>query len=444
MKIVYTSKSEWMKDLEKLRENSKNTEKQAAQAVEGIIADVKKRKDLALKEYMERFDNVKLSTFRITAEEIQKAMEMVEPAFLQALEKAKENIVSYHERQKRQSFIDTDKQGVIRGQLIKPLERVGVYVPGGTAAYPSSVLMNILPAKIAGVKQIVMVTPPSPSGVNPYILAAANIAGADEIYSVGGAQAIAALAYGTESIPRVDKIVGPGNMYVALAKKAVFGDVHIDMIAGPSEIVVIADDTGNPSFIAADLLSQAEHDTNATAILITIDSSLAEQVKDEVEKQLLALPRADIAGASIEKNGAIIVVDTLEEAFEVSNEIAPEHLELHIADPMIGMANVKHAGSIFLGPYAPEPLGDYLAGPNHVLPTSGTARFFSPLSVDDFIKKSSFVSYTKEALLQVRDSIVILAEKEGLHAHSKAVQIRFEEKGGEQNDADSRALTHNN
>jgi histidinol dehydrogenase len=290
--------------------------------------------------------------------------------------------------------------------------------------------MNVLPAKIAGVKRIVMVTPPGKDGVNPHILAAAHIAGVDEIYSIGGAQAVAALAYGTESIPRVDKIVGPGNMYVALAKRAVFGAVNIDMIAGPSEIVVIADETGNASFIAADLLSQAEHDTNATAILITTHKELAQQVKQEVERQLQELPRADIARASIEANGAIVVVDSLQEAFAVSNEIAPEHLELHIHEPMTALADIQHAGSIFIGPYAPEPLGDYFAGPNHVLPTSGTARFFSALSVDDFVKKSSFLSYTREALEQVKDQIVILAEKEGLQAHARAISIRFEEKGG--------------
>ncbi|MFB9757804.1 histidinol dehydrogenase [Ectobacillus funiculus] len=430
MKILYGDISSILNDMTVLREEAGRVEKTAAEAVERIITDIKMRKDEALREYTSRFDGVELASFRVSTEAIERAVESVESSFLEALEGAKRNIVSYHEKQKRQGFVDADTKGIIRGQLIRPLHTVGVYVPGGTAAYPSSVLMNVLPAKIAGVKRIVMVTPPGKDGVNPHILAAAHIAGVDEIYSIGGAQAVAALAYGTESIPRVDKIVGPGNMYVALAKRAVFGAVNIDMIAGPSEIVVIADETGNASFIAADLLSQAEHDTNATAILITTHKELAQQVKQEVERQLQELPRADIARASIEANGAIVVVDSLQEAFAVSNEIAPEHLELHIHEPMTALADIQHAGSIFIGPYAPEPLGDYFAGPNHVLPTSGTARFFSALSVDDFVKKSSFLSYTREALEQVKDQIVILAEKEGLQAHARAISIRFEEKGG--------------
>lgn len=430
MKILYGDISSILNDMTVLREKAGRVEKTAAEAVERIITDIKTRKDEALREYTSRFDGVELASFRVSTEAIERAVEFVDSSFLEALEGAKRNIVSYHEKQKRQGFVDADTKGIIRGQLIRPLHTVGVYVPGGTAAYPSSVLMNVLPAKIAGVKRIVMVTPPGKDGVNPHILAAAHIAGVDEIYSIGGAQAVAALAYGTESIPRVDKIVGPGNMYVALAKRAVFGAVNIDMIAGPSEIVVIADETGNASFIAADLLSQAEHDTNATAILITTHKELAQQVKQEVERQLQELPRADIARASIEANGAIVVVDSLQEAFAVSNEIAPEHLELHIHEPMTALADIQHAGSIFIGPYAPEPLGDYFAGPNHVLPTSGTARFFSALSVDDFVKKSSFLSYTREALEQVKDQIVILAEKEGLQAHARAISIRFEEKGG--------------
>jgi len=430
LKILYGDISSILNDMTVLREEAGRVEKTAAEAVERIITDIKTRKDEALREYTSRFDGVELASFRVSTEAIERAVESVDSSFLEALEGAKRNIVSYHEKQKRQGFVDADTKGIIRGQLIRPLHTVGVYVPGGTAAYPSSVLMNVLPAKIAGVKRIVMVTPPGKDGVNPHILAAAHIAGVDEIYSIGGAQAVAALAYGTESIPRVDKIVGPGNMYVALAKRAVFGAVNIDMIAGPSEIVVIADETGNASFIAADLLSQAEHDTNATAILITTHKELAQQVKQEVERQLQELPRADIARASIEANGAIVVVDSLQEAFAVSNEIAPEHLELHIHEPMTALADIQHAGSIFIGPYAPEPLGDYFAGPNHVLPTSGTARFFSALSVDDFVKKSSFLSYTREALEQVKDQIVILAEKEGLQAHARAISIRFEEKGG--------------
>ncbi|MFD3446212.1 histidinol dehydrogenase [Microbacteriaceae bacterium 4G12] len=430
MNILYGEQNMIFEKITALREKAGQMEKEAYEAVERIIFHVKNRKDEALREYTQQFDGVTLDTLRVSEEEIEAAFANVEPAFLVALQEAKKRIVSYHEKQMRQGFVDASTDGIIRGQLIRPLDIVGVYVPGGTAAYPSSVLMNVLPAKIAGVNQIVMVTPPSKEGVNPHILAAAKIAGVHEIYRIGGAQAIAALAYGTESVPRVDKIVGPGNIYVALAKKAVFGTVGIDMIAGPSEIVVIADETGIPSFIAADLLSQAEHDKNATAILITTSQQLAQNVQEEIEKQLQELPRTEIAAASIEANGAIIVVESLAEAFHTSNEIAPEHLELHIQEPMMALSQVKHAGSIFVGPYAPEPLGDYIAGPNHVLPTSGTARFFSPLSVDDFMKKSSFISYTKEALQQVKDHIVTLAEKEGLEAHAKAITVRFEEKGG--------------
>jgi histidinol dehydrogenase len=428
MKLLYGKQDVIMKNIEALRAEAKQVEKKAAEAVDSIIADVKLRGDAALLEYTEAFDKVTLEAFRISEETMKAAVSQVEHEFVTALKKAKHNIVTYHEKQKRQGFIDTENTGIIRGQIIRPLETVGVYVPGGTAAYPSSVLMNVLPAKIAGVKRIVMVTPPHKDGVNPYILAAAQIAGVDEIYSIGGAQAVAALAYGTETIPRVDKIVGPGNMYVALAKKAVFGDVNIDMIAGPSDILVVADETGDAAFIAADLLSQAEHDVNSAAILVTPNEELAIKVKREIERQLEELPRAQIARASTENNGAIIVVDTIEEAFEIANSIAPEHLELHVKEPMMALGHVKHAGSIFLGPYAPEPLGDYFAGPNHVLPTSGTARFFSPLSVDDFVKKSSFLSYTREALYAVKDDIIILAEKEGLQAHAKAIQIRFEER----------------
>jgi histidinol dehydrogenase len=428
MKLLYGKQDVILASIEALREEAKIVEKEAAAAVEAIVLDVKARKDEALREYTEKFDKIALETFRVPNEVIENALSLVEVEFLQALEGAKENIVSYHEKQKRQGFIEAENEGIIRGQIIRPLETVGVYVPGGTAAYPSSVLMNALPAKIAGVKRIVMVTPPGKDGVNPYILAAASVAGVDEIYSIGGAQAVAALAYGTETIPRVDKIVGPGNMYVALAKRAVFGDVNIDMIAGPSDILVIADETGNAKYIAADLLSQAEHDVNSAAILVTPDEALAKEVKREVERQVEELPRKEIAKASIERNGAIIVVNTLAEAFEAANAIAPEHMELHVKEPMMALANVKNAGSIFLGPYAPEPLGDYFAGPNHVLPTSGTARFFSPLSVDDFIKKSSFLSYTREALYAVKDQIVALAEKEGLQAHAKSIQIRFEER----------------
>ncbi|EJQ42744.1 histidinol dehydrogenase [Bacillus cereus BAG5X1-1] len=427
MEIVCEDFQEALSKIKLLRESANLIEETVQRSVSEIVQNVRESKDKAVSFYTKKFDGVEIKDFRVSAEEIKQASKFVEQAFLEALEEAKKNIVSYHEKQTRQSMFDCVSEGVIRGQLIRPLENVGVYVPGGTASYPSSVLMNVLPAKLAGVKKIVMVTPPRQGGIDPHILAAASLAGVDEIYMAGGAQAIAALAYGTESIPKVDKIVGPGNLYVALAKREVYGIVNIDMIAGPSEIVVIADETGNAEYIAADLLSQAEHDMRATAICITTNVQLAKEVEREIERQLEKLPRSEIARESIKRNGAIFIVPSLEEAFHLSNEIAPEHLELHIKEPMNALAYVKHAGSIFLGPYAPEPLGDYLAGPNHVLPTSGTARFFSPLSVDDFVKKSSFVSYTEEALRSVQHHIVELANKEGLHAHARAIQIRFKE-----------------
>ncbi|KAB2443401.1 histidinol dehydrogenase [Bacillus luti] len=427
MEIIYEDFKEALTKIKVLRERANIIEETIQRSVREIVQNVRESKDEALSLYTKKFDGVEVTNFRVSEEEIKKASMLVEHTFLEALQEAKRNIVSYHEKQKRQSMLDCVSDGVIRGQLIQPLENVGVYVPGGTASYPSSVLMNVLPAKIAGVKKIIMVTPPREGGIDPHILAAANLAGVDGIYMAGGAQAIAALAYGTESIPKVDKIVGPGNLYVALAKREVYGIVNIDMIAGPSEIVVIADETGNANYIAADLLSQAEHDERATAICITTNIELAKGVEREIERQLETLPRSEIARESIKRNGAICVVPSLEKAFQLSNEIAPEHLELHIKEPMNALAYVKHAGSIFLGPYTPEPLGDYLAGPNHVLPTSGTARFFSPLSVDDFVKKSSFVSYTEEALKSVQHHIVELANKEGLHAHARAIQIRFEE-----------------
>ncbi|MDM5154029.1 histidinol dehydrogenase [Bacillus sp. DX1.1] len=427
MEVMYENYAQALRRIKQLREQANIIEETVQLRVREIVEQVRKRKDEALISYTKAFDGVEVTNFCVTKEEIEKASEYVEASFLEALQEAKKNIISYHEKQQRQSFLDCEKEGVIRGQLIRPLQTVGVYVPGGTASYPSSVLMNVLPAKIAGVQKVVMVTPPGREGINSHILAAAEIAGVDEIYTVGGAQAIAALAYGTESIPKVDKIVGPGNIYVAFAKREVFGAVHIDMIAGPSEIVVIADKTGKAPFIAADLLSQAEHDVRTTAICITTCVELAKEIERELKQQLVTLPRSEIARESIERNGAILVVPSLEHAFQLSNEIAPEHLELHINEPMNALSFIQHAGSIFIGPYAPEPLGDYFAGPNHVLPTSGTARFFSPLSVDDFVKKSSFVSYTKEALQNVQHHITTLADKEGLHAHARAIQIRFEE-----------------
>ena len=402
-------------------------EAQVEEVVKAILADVKENGDRALAHYTEKFDHVALSEFRLSAADIENGFQQTAPEVIEALELAKANIVSFHEKQKQTGFVDAEKSGVIRGQLVLPMETVGIYVPGGTARYPSSVLMNALPAQIAGVKRIVMVTPSGPEGIPSAILAAAKIAGVEEIYQIGGAQAIAALAYGTESIPKVDKIVGPGNIFVATAKKILFGQVAIDMIAGPSEVVVLADESANPRFIAADLLSQAEHDTLARAILITTSQDLAQRVQTEVATQLALLPREEIARQAIEKHSALFVVADIETQFALMNEIAPEHLEIQLNDPLSHLSRVKHAGSVFLGAYASEPLGDYLAGPNHVLPTSGTARFFSPLGVEDFIKRTAFISYTKEALALEKDAVMVLAREEGLEAHARAIQVRFEE-----------------
>lgn len=402
-------------------------EAQVEEVVKAILADVKENGDRALAHYTEKFDHVALSEFRLSAADIEKGFKKTAPEVIEALELAKANIVSFHEKQKQTGFVDAEKSGVIRGQLVLPMETVGIYVPGGTARYPSSVLMNALPAQIAGVRRIVMVTPSGPEGIPSAILAAAKIAGVDEIYQIGGAQAIAALAYGTESIPKVDKIVGPGNIFVATAKKILFGQVAIDMIAGPSEVVVLADESANPRFIAADLLSQAEHDKLARAILITTSQDLAQRVQTEVATQLALLPREEIARQAIEKHSALFVVADIETQFALMNEIAPEHLEIQLNDPLSHLSRVKHAGSVFLGAYASEPLGDYLAGPNHVLPTSGTARFFSPLGVEDFIKRTAFISYTKEALALEKDAVMVLAREEGLEAHARAIQVRFEE-----------------
>jgi len=395
-------------------------------AVAAIVAEVRAGGDKALLACTERFDGVKLDSLSVSREEIDEAYKTVGPAFLAVLQEAAENIRAFHKKQVREGFrIGEEKDGKVTGQKITPIERVGLYVPGGTAAYPSTVLMDAIPAKIAGCKTIVMVTPPAKDGkVNPAILAAADVAGVDTVFKVGGAQAIAALAYGTESIPKVDKIVGPGNAFVAEAKKQVFGVVSIDMIAGPSEILVVADATCNPVFVAADLLSQAEHDKNASAVLVTDSAALAAAVQDELERQIQLLPRAGIARASIDKNGKIIVTDDLKQAIEVSNEIAPEHLELSVENPFDYLDLVKNAGSVFLGKYCPEALGDYFAGPNHTLPTGGTARFSSPLSVDDFVKKTQFVYYTEDALSEVSDKIALFAGKEGLDAHARSVTVR--------------------
>ena len=398
-----------------------------ADAVTEIIKNVRAKGDAALFEYSEKFDRVVLSSLEVSKEEIETAFELVEPEFISILEEAKENIYAFHSRQVRNSFLINDKDGVVIGQKVIPIEKVGLYVPGGTAAYPSSVLMNAIPAKIAGCAEIVMVTPPFKDGsVNPAILAAAKVAGVDRIFKVGGAQAVAALAYGTDSVPAVDKIVGPGNAYVAEAKKQVFGRVSIDMIAGPSEILVIADKDNDPVCVAADLLSQAEHDKNATAVLVTDSTELAEAVSNELERQIPMLSRAEIARCSIDNNGKIIITDSIDEAICVANGLAPEHLEICLDDPFKYLDKIKNAGSVFMGKYCPEALGDYFAGPNHTLPTSGTARFSSPLSVDDFVKKTQFSYYTKEALEKVAKKVEFFANKEGLGAHAKSAVIRFE------------------
>ena len=395
--------------------------------VSDIIADVRARGDAALLDYCERFDKVRLTDLEVSPAEFDAAMAAVDPAFLEVLATAAANIRQFHEKQVRTSFIITERAGVVMGQKVTPLDRVGLYVPGGTAAYPSTVLMDAIPAKIAGCGEIVIVTPPGRDGsVNPAILAAARTAGVDRVFKVGGAQAVAALAYGTSTIPCVDKIVGPGNAFVAEAKKQVFGRVAIDMIAGPSEILIVADGASNPRHVAADLLSQAEHDRLASAVLITDSPALAEAVQAEVERQVRLLPREEIASASIDNNGKIIVADTLDAAIDIANDIAPEHLELCLDNPFDYLDRVRHAGSIFMGRHCPEALGDYLAGPNHTLPTGGTARFYSPLSVDDFVKKSQYTYFTREALGAVRDKVARFAEAEGLSGHARSVLTRFE------------------
>ena len=392
-----------------------------------ILANVRENGDKALLEYNLKFDKARMDTLLVSQEEIEEAFASVEPRFLSILEQAAENIRAFHSKQVRNSFVIAEKPGIVLGQKVTPIEKVGVYVPGGTAAYPSTVLMDTIPAKIAGCPLIVMVTPPGKDGkINPVILAAAKIAGVDQVFKVGGAQAIGGLAYGTESIPKVDKIVGPGNAFVAEAQKQVFGLVSIDMIAGPSEILVIADGKSDPAHAAADLLSQAEHDRLASAVLVTDSEDLAQQVSAELEKQIPLLPRAEIARASIDRGGKIIVAENLMQGIAIANEIAPEHLELMVDDPFAYLDAVKNAGSIFMGRNCPEALGDYFAGPNHTLPTSGTARFSSPLSVDDFVKKSQFTYYTADALSAVAEQIDFFAGKEGLQAHGKSVMIRKE------------------
>jgi len=399
------------------------------QIVADIIRDVRARGDEALYYYCETLDRAKLTSLEVTPAEIDEAIAAVEPEFLDILREAAVNIRAFHEKQVRNSFIINDKEGIVIGQKVIPLERVGLYAPGGTAAYPSTVLMDSIPAKIAGCRELVLTTPPNAEGkINPVILAAAHVAGVDRIFKLGGAQAVAALAYGTQSVPKVDKIVGPGNAFVAEAKKQVFGTVSIDMIAGPSEILVVADGKSDARVIAADLLSQAEHDKLASAVLVTDSEALAQAVSNELERQIPLLPRAEIARASIDNNGKIIVADDLMRAIDISNEIAPEHLELCVDNPFDYLDAIHHAGSIFMGRNCPEALGDYFAGPNHTLPTSGTARFSSPLSVDDFVKKTQYTYYTRDALSRVANKVAYFAEKEGLSAHARSATARLEDK----------------
>ena len=416
--------------LEDLLKRSPNNYGQYEASVKEILDKVKEEKDAAVFAYTAKFDGAELTadTIEVTESEIEEAYAQVDDTLLTVIRKAKDNIESYHAKQRQNSWFDSKPNGTILGQKITPLHRVGVYVPGGKAVYPSSVLMNVMPAKVAGVDEIIMVTPPGKNGkVSPNTLVAAKEAGVDKIYKVGGAQAIAALAYGTESIPKVDKIVGPGNIYVALAKKAVYGHVSIDSIAGPSEILVVADETANPRYVAADLLSQAEHDELASAILVTTSEKLAHEVSDQVDGFLKELSRAEIISKSLDNYGYILLADTMEDVIDVANEIASEHLEIQTKNPFEVMTKIRNAGAIFIGEYASEPLGDYFAGPNHILPTNGTAKFFSPLSVDDFIKKSSIISYSREALQKVHKDIESFAKAEQLTAHANSIHVRFEE-----------------
>jgi len=402
------------------------TDMEIERRVYDIIENVRANGDAALREYSEKFDGVKLDDFKVDQSIIDAAWDNLPEDLKHALLVAKKNITEFHSREIEQGFVDMDTPGITRGQKVTPLARVGLYVPGGTAAYPSTIMMTALPAKIAGVKEIIMVTPPQKDGINPAVLGAAKLAGVDAVYQVGGAQGVAALAYGTEQIPKVDKIVGPGNIYVATAKRQVFGQVDIDMIAGPSEIGIIADESANPVHLAADLLSQAEHDPRARAIMVTNSEKLANLVSDEVERQLSQLPRESIARPAIENNSYIAVMDSVEDMFTVMNEVAPEHLEIQLPDPMEYMSMVENAGSVFLGRYASEPLGDYVGGTNHVLPTSGTAKFSSPLGVYDFVKRISFTQFSRERLQEVAKDITTLARTEGLEAHARAIEVRFE------------------
>lgn len=412
--------------IENLKKRAGEADQKIVDIVSTIIRNVKENGDDAVREYTVRFDGSVPKKTVITKEELQSYLDMVDDDFKTAIIKAKDNIYDFHLRQAQQSWMTTKENGVIMGQRVRGLHRVGIYVPGGTAAYPSSVLMNAVPAKIAGVKEIIMVTPPGKDGnPNPNIMAAAAVAGVDKVFMVGGAQAVAALAYGTERIPKVDKIVGPGNIFVATAKKLLYGIVDIDMVAGPSEILIVADKTADPSFLAADLMSQAEHDKLASAILLTTSADLARATLHEIDKQIKDLERQNIIEESLENYGEIIVCESLDQAISYANELAPEHLELCVSEPLKYIGKVDNAGSVFLGNFSPEPLGDYFAGPNHVLPTSGTARFFSPLGVDSFVKKSSFIYYTPQELSKAKDDIITLAESEGLTAHANSISVRF-------------------
>lgn len=426
MQIVKTDGVSEKNVIAQLKARSGEVDRKVTAAVTEIIEVVRQKGDSAVRAYTERFDGKAPERVEITKEEIEASIALCEPSFIEALKRAADNIRDFHDRQKQQSWLTAKENGVLMGQRVRGLTRVGIYVPGGTAAYPSSVLMNAIPAKIAGVKEIIMTTPPGKDGrPNPNIMAAAAIAGVDRVFLVGGAQAVAALAFGTESIPKVDKIVGPGNIYVATAKKLLYGTVDIDMIAGPSEILIIADETANPVFLAADLMSQAEHDVLASAILLTTSETVARHTVEEIEKQVQKLSRKAIIEQSLRDFGAIIICQDMDEAVAFANELAPEHLEVCAQNPTEYIGRLDNAGSVFLGHYSPEPLGDYFAGPNHVLPTSGTARFFSPLSVDSFIKKSSFICYTREALQEAQLDMVKLAETEGLTAHANSINVRF-------------------
>ncbi len=426
MKIVTADGTAEREFLQTLRQRSQETDTKVTEVVAKILKDVQENGDTALRKYTEQFDHVALEKLVIEKDEIEQAAKQADEGFLGALQRAAENIAAFHEKQKSRSFLDAKENGVILGQRVRGLHRVAVYVPGGTAAYPSSVLMNVIPAKIAGVKEVVMLTPPAKDGgANPDILAAAWVAGVDRVFLAGGAQGVAAAAYGTQTVPKVEKIVGPGNIFVATAKKLLYGTVDIDMIAGPSEILVLADDSASPKYLAADLMSQAEHDRLASAILLTTSRRIAEETAAELERQMAGLSRREMIAESLENYGGILVCRNTEEMVELANELAPEHLEVMLENPMEYIGRLDNAGSVFLGQYAPEPLGDYYAGPNHVLPTSGTARFFSPLGVDSFVKRSSFIYYTREELEKAKGDILCIANREGLTAHANSVAVRF-------------------